>query len=103
MHNIQPNISIFNTNYNTQDNTYMHDYIHVTNLTTTHIATLTHYKTNNYQTCNLDTNHNVNINELITQTRTLTNHKIHTIASPQQPNDPPILITDVSLTHQTLD
>ena len=102
-HGIRPSISVFGTDYDTQDGTCVRDYVHVTDLAAAHVAALMHCQAGSYQAYNLGAGHGASIRELIERARALTGREIRTVEAPRRAGDPPVLVADVSLVRQALD
>lgn len=102
-HGTRPSISVFGTDYDTQDGTCVRDYVHVTDLAAAHVAALTRCKPGAWQAYNLGAGHGASIGEVISRARALTGREIRSVEAPRRQGDPPVLVADVSLARQALD
>lgn len=92
--NQRKHISIFGTDYKTDDGTCVRDYVHVTDLASAHIKALEYLQkndsTSNY--FNLGSGKGYSVKEVIDACREVTGHKIPAIESERRPGDPDVLI-----------
>ncbi len=88
-------ITIFGTDYPTQDGTCVRDYIHVNDLATAHLAALDYIKTKNESVvCNLGTGVGVSVKEMIAMAEEVTGKKVPLQYGERRPGDPPFLFAN---------
>lgn len=88
-------ITVFGTDYPTNDGTCVRDYIHVNDLATAHLAALEHIKSKNESVvCNLGTGIGVSVKEMITMAEEVTGKKVPLQFGERRPGDPPFLFAN---------
>ena len=102
-HGTRASISVFGTDYDTQDGTCVRDYVHVTDLAAAHVSALVRCRPGTYQAYNLGAGHGASIGEIIARARVVTGRNIRTVEAPRRPGDPPVLVADVSAAQKALD
>lgn len=102
-HGKRPSISVFGTDYGTQDGTCVRDYVHVTDLATAHVAALSRCVAGTYQAYNLGAGRGASIAEIIERARAVTGREIRCVNAPRRAGDPPLLVADVSAAQKALD
>lgn len=88
-------ISIFGTDYPTEDGTCIRDYIHVEDLANAHIKAMEYIKNNNIsEVFNLGNGNGFSVREVIKCCETVINKDINTIEDSRRPGDPAVLVSD---------
>jgi UDP-arabinose 4-epimerase len=95
-------ISIFGTDYPTEDGTCIRDYIHVTDLAAAHVAALTACRPGKFAAYNLGTGTGASIEEVLGCARQITRKPIPAAKEGRRPGDPPVLVADPSLARSAL-
>jgi UDP-glucose 4-epimerase len=85
-------ISIFGTDYPTQDGTCIRDYIHVSDLASAHILVLDALRKRDKLIYNLGTGRGFSVREVLEIVRRLTGHPIPAREVPRRPGDPAVLV-----------
>lgn len=85
-------ISIFGTDYPTQDGTCIRDYIHVSDLASAHILVLDALRERDKLIYNLGTGRGFSVREVLEIVRRLTGHPIPAREVPRRPGDPAVLV-----------
>lgn len=86
-------VSIFGTDYPTNDGTCVRDYIHVTDLAQAHVLGLEYLlKGGDSAIFNLGNGSGFSVKEVIETARQVTGREIPTIECPRRPGDPPALV-----------
>lgn len=86
-------VSIFGTDYPTNDRTCVRDYIHVTDLAQAHVLGLEYLlKGGDSAIFNLGNGSGFSVKEVIETARQVTGREIPTIECPRRPGDPPALV-----------
>lgn len=95
--NINPNIKVFGTDYDTPDGTAIRDYIHVTDLAEAHILALAHILAGKESmVLNIGTNKGLSVAKVIETARKVTGHSIPEELSERRAGDPPVLIAEAT-------
>ena len=90
----RPHISIFGTDYPTNDGTGVRDYIHVEDLASAHLYALDYLrKGGESQTLNCGYGHGYSVREVISMVNKLHGQAITTVEQPRRAGDPPSLIS----------
>jgi UDP-arabinose 4-epimerase len=89
-----PDISIFGTDYPTEDGTCIRDYIHVSDLAAAHVAALDACKPGRFAAYNLGTGTGASIDEVVGRARQITRRTIKARREGRRPGDPPVLVAD---------
>ncbi len=89
-----PKVSIFGTDYPTQDGTCIRDYIHVTDLAAAHVAALSACQPSTFAAYNLGTGTGASIDEVLGRARQITRKPIPATKEARRPGDPPVLVAD---------
>lgn len=98
----RPHISIFGTDYPTEDGTCIRDYIHVEDLATAHLAALQKLQPNSVLQMNLGTGVGHSVQQVIEACRKITGHPIPAVIGPRREGDPACLIADSSKAQREL-
>jgi UDP-glucose 4-epimerase len=85
-------ISIFGTEYPTQDGTCLRDYIHVSDLASAHLLVLEALREKDKLIYNLGTGQGFSVREVIETVRRVTGHPIPARESARRPGDPAVLV-----------
>ena len=92
-----PQITVFGTDYSTDDGTCIRDYIHVEDLATAHLAALRHLSRGGASLrCNLGTGVGVSVQQIIDIAEEVTGQKIPVKYGQRRPGDPGHLVADPS-------
>lgn len=95
---------VFGTDYPTDDGTGVRDYIHVTDLSSAHLAALDYLRDGGDCTLlNCGYGHGFSVRQVIDAVERVHGRPITVIEKPRRPGDPPSLIAAVDRIHQTLD
>lgn len=95
-------ISIYGTDYPTQDGTCVRDYVHVCDLAQAHLLALEALEQKPKQIYNLGSGRGFSVREVIETARRVTGHKIKAIESPRRPGDPAVLVASSEKIQQEL-
>jgi UDP-glucose 4-epimerase len=85
-------VSVFGTDYPTQDGTCVRDYIHVVDLAAAHLLALDACAPSTHEIFNLGSGSGYSVREVIDVCREVTGHEIPAVESPRRPGDPVVLI-----------
>ena len=85
-------ISIFGTDYPTQDGTCIRDYIHVDDLASAHVLALNGLETHETLICNLGTGCGFSVREIMEIARKVSGHPIPVRELPRRDGDPAVLV-----------
>lgn len=100
---LRESISIFGTDYPTNDGTCIRDYIHVSDLADAHILGLEYLlKGGNSAVFNLGNGSGFSVREVINAAKKITDKEIKVIECERRPGDPPALIGSGDKARQTL-
>ncbi len=90
-----PEISIFGTDYDTEDGTCVRDYIHVDDLAAAHVAAVHHLAEGGASDAfNLGTGDGYSVRQVIEAARRVTNREIPVVEGARRPGDPARLFAD---------
>ncbi|WP_300019949.1 UDP-glucose 4-epimerase GalE [uncultured Roseobacter sp.] len=100
-------ITVFGTDYSTEDGTCIRDYIHVTDLARGHVAALekllsTDEEAGAFTPINLGTGQGYSVSQVIETARRVTNRSFTVVESDRRPGDPSTLVSDPSRAHAVL-
>ncbi len=97
-------ISIFGTDYDTEDGTCIRDYIHVEDLATAHVVALEYLRRGGEsRTLNCGYGHGFSVRDVLGAVQKVSNTDLNVIEAPRRTGDPPVLIADKTKIHQVLD
>lgn len=96
-------ISLFGTDYPTEDGTCVRDYIHVDDLADAHLLAMEKITPDECLKLNLGTGRGNSVQEIVAACREVTGHEIPTEIAPRRPGDPPALVANPSLARKILD
>ncbi|MDN3357116.1 UDP-glucose 4-epimerase GalE [Actinomadura sp. DC4] len=85
-------VSIFGTDYPTEDGTCIRDYIHVVDLAAAHLLALDACAPGTHEIFNLGSGSGYSVREVIDVCREVTGHGIDAVESPRRPGDPAVLV-----------
>ena len=85
-------ISIYGTDYPTQDGTCIRDYIHIEDLATAHLLALDGLAEHEQLICNLGSGSGFSVRQIIDIARKVTEENIPAIEAPRRPGDPAVLV-----------
>lgn len=99
----RPHVSIFGTDYPTNDGTGVRDYIHVEDLASAHIKALEYLRGGGEsQTLNCGYGHGYSVREVISMVNQLNGSPIKTIEGPRRAGDPPSLVAKAERVRKVL-
>jgi UDP-glucose 4-epimerase len=99
----RPHVSIFGTDYPTNDGTGVRDYIHVEDLASAHLNALDYLRGGgSSQTLNCGYGHGYSVREVISMVDRLHGKPIKTIEQPRRAGDPPSLVARAERIRQVL-
>ncbi len=99
----RPHVSIFGTDYPTNDGTGVRDYIHVEDLASAHLDALEYLRGGGgSQTLNCGYGHGYSVREVISMVDQLHGQPIKTIEVPRRAGDPPSLVAQAQRIRQVL-
>lgn len=87
----RPNVTIFGTDYDTDDGTCVRDYVHVEDLIDAHIMAMDQLNDNVQLIYNVGIGRGYSVREVIDAARKVTGVKFKTVEGPRRPGDPPTL------------
>ncbi len=90
----RPHITIFGTDYDTEDGTCIRDYVHVEDLIDAHIEAMQQLDANELHTFNVGIGRGYSVREVIDAAATVTGKKIKVIEGDRRPGDPPTLFNN---------
>jgi UDP-glucose 4-epimerase len=99
----RPHVSIFGTDYPTQDGTGVRDYIHVEDLADAHLKALDYLRQGGESaTLNCGYGHGYSVREVLATVERLNGSPLATIAAPRRAGDPPSLVARADRIRQVL-
>jgi UDP-glucose-4-epimerase GalE len=97
-------LSVFGSDYPSDDGTCVRDYVHVNDLAAAHVLALKHLVSGGESfAANLGTGQGVSVLEIIRAVEEVTGNKVRWQKVPRRPGDPPVLVADPSRAQQLLD
>ena len=98
-----PHVTVFGTDYPTDDGTCVRDYIHVLDVARAHVLALRRLEKQTVNKAyNLGTGHGYSVKQVIDMVRAVTGTAIRTEFAPRRPGDPPVLVADPTLAGEEL-
>jgi UDP-arabinose 4-epimerase len=98
-----PALSVFGTDYPTEDGTCIRDYIHVADLARAHVLALDHLLQGGASLCvNLGTGQGVSVRMIIRAIEAMTGQPLPVVYAPRRAGDPPSLVADPAQAHALL-
>lgn len=89
----RPQVSVFGTDYDTEDGTGVRDYIHVEDLATAHLDALDYLRTGGDSTVlNVGYGHGYSVREVLESVRRVSGVRLTVKEEPRRPGDPPALV-----------
>lgn len=85
-------VTIFGTDYPTPDGTCIRDYVHVSDLSSAHVAAVHALHRRSRLVCNVGTGRGFSVREVIEAARRVTCLPITAVEGSRRPGDPPILV-----------
>jgi UDP-glucose 4-epimerase len=85
-------VTVFGTDYETQDGTCIRDYIHVEDLADAHLRALDRIKAGRALAYNVGTGRGFSVRQVIEAARAVTGHPIPVVERARRPGDPPSLV-----------
>ncbi|MFC4010599.1 UDP-glucose 4-epimerase GalE [Nonomuraea purpurea] len=85
-------VSVFGTDYPTQDGTCVRDYIHVADLARAHLLALEAITPGEHKIYNLGSGTGFSVQEVISVCREVTGHEIPAVVGERRPGDPAVLV-----------
>src|SRR5215813_11689508 len=85
-------VSVFGTDYPTEDGTCIRDYVHIYDLAVAHLLALDALKEREALAFNLGNGNGFSVRQVIEAARKVTNRPIQVVESPRRPGDPPVLV-----------
>lgn len=100
-------ITVFGSDYPTEDGTCIRDYIHVTDLARGHVAALekllaTDTAEGSFTPINLGTGQGYSVRQVIETARRVTNREFQVVQSDRRPGDPATLVSNPARAHDVL-
>jgi UDP-glucose 4-epimerase len=96
-------ITIFGTDYPTDDGTCVRDYIHVADLADAHVRAVERLDEHGRLTCNLGNGRGFSVREVIESARRVTGHAIPAEEAPRRAGDPAVLVASSDRARRLLD
>lgn len=91
----RPDVTVFGTDYRTQDRTAVRDYIHVCDLADAHVLALKHLLENGDTIAvNLGTGRGASVRQVVDTVQHITGREIVARDAPRRAGDPPALVAD---------
>ena len=88
-------LSVFGTDYPTEDGSAIRDYVHVSDLATAHLLALRHsLRGGDSLSLNLGTGKGLSVRQIIAAVERLSDLQVPWVSAPRRPGDPPILVAD---------
>lgn len=101
---VRPQLSIFGTDYPTEDGTGVRDYIHVSDLADAHIAALDYLrKGGDSTTLNCGYGHGYSVRQVLDAVEKALGKPFPVVEEARRAGDPPAVVANVDKIHQTLD
>ncbi len=96
-------ITMFGTDYPTEDGTCIRDYIHVADLADAHVRAVERLDEHGHLTCNLGNGRGFSVREVIESARRVTGHAIPAEEAPRRAGDPAVLVASSDRARRLLD
>ena len=96
-------ITVFGTDYPTDDGTAVRDYIHVADLADAHVRAVERLETHGTITCNLGNGRGFSVREVVEAARRVTGHRIPAEEAPRRAGDPAVLVASSERAQRLLD
>jgi UDP-glucose 4-epimerase len=98
----QEKISIFGTDYPTQDGSCVRDYVHILDLASAHLLALQALENRDQLIYNLGNGQGFSVRQVLEVARKVTGHAIPAMDSPRRLGDPPVLVASAQKIQQEL-
>lgn len=99
----RPNVTIFGTDYPTDDGTCLRDYIHVSDLADAHVLALNHLLAGApREVFNLGNSHGFSVLEVVNTVQRITGAKVPVVHGDRRPGDPASLVSDATKARDVL-
>jgi len=98
----QEKISIFGTDYPTQDGSCVRDYVHILDLASAHLLALQALENRDQLIYNLGNGQGFSVRQVLEVARKVTGHAIPAMDGPRRPGDPPVLVASAQKIQQEL-
>jgi len=85
-------VSVFGTDYPTEDGTCLRDYVHVSDLATAHVLALEALPARDKLIYNLGSGKGFSVRQVIASARRITGKPIRVVECPRRPGDPAVLV-----------
>jgi UDP-glucose 4-epimerase len=103
-------VSLFGTDYPTEDGSCVRDYIHVDDLARAHVAAMDRLialkgplaERGRFEAFNLGSENGFSVREVIEGCMLITGKKVRVLEKPRRPGDPPLLVADSQLAQKVL-
>ncbi|MEU8138891.1 UDP-glucose 4-epimerase GalE [Streptodolium elevatio] len=95
-------VSVFGTDWPTDDGTCVRDYIHVEDLARAHLLALTAATPGEHLVCNLGNGIGFSVREVVDTARRVTGHPIPALEAPRRAGDPAVLVASSDRAHERL-
>jgi UDP-glucose 4-epimerase len=99
---LRDHVSIFGTDYATEDGTAVRDYIHVEDLAVAHVLALETNEPGRHRIYNLGTGHGYSVRQVVEAARRVTGREIPAREEARRPGDPAALVAASDLVHAEL-
>lgn len=100
---MRDNLSVFGTDYDTEDGTCIRDYIHVCDLADAHVSAIEVLEPSVFKAFNLGNGNGFSVREVIDRVAAVTGRKVAWEAAPRRAGDPPSLVADASAAKAALE
>jgi UDP-glucose-4-epimerase GalE len=98
-----PQLSVFGTDYPTEDGTAIRDYVHVEDLADAHVLALRYLVDGGKSDAfNIGTGHGYSVREVIESVERVSGRSVPVTEGPRRPGDPPRLVADASKARRVL-
>lgn len=99
---MRQNLSVFGTDYDTEDGTCIRDYIHVCDLADAHVAAIDLLEPSTFKPFNLGNGNGFSVRQVIDRVEAVTGRPIAWEAAPRRAGDPPSLVADATAAREVL-
>ena len=90
----RPNVTIYGTDYDTEDGTYIRDYVHVEGLIDAHVVAMQQLEANEQFAFNVGIGAGYSVRQVIKASQKVTGKKFKVIEGDRRPGDPPTLFNN---------
>jgi UDP-arabinose 4-epimerase len=100
---LEPEVSVYGTDYDTEDGTAVRDYVHVTDLAQAHVSALKYLlRGEKSGSFNLGTGHGCSVKAVIAAVEKESGRAVPCQLCPRRPGDPAVLVADPSKANRNL-